>query len=135
MRYYDNLAVLFENILNYMNWRSNYLKTFDQKLSLMRCTIYHTPFSFRHVSMRARPIARFKRAGLVYRKIVFIYLLFVFVYNFCSFLEIFYLLFIYFNILFIYLFIDYLFICLFIYLFTKVLPAEHILCELAIQLI
>ena len=116
MRYYDNLAVQFENILKYMNWRSNYLKTFDQKLGITRCTIYHTPFSFRHVSMRARPIAHFKWPGLVYRKIAFVYLLFVIVYNFCSFLEIFYLLFIYLYISIYYLYIYLLIICLFGYL-------------------
>ena len=44
MQYYDNLASCSENKLNFVNWKSNYLKMFDQKLSLLRCEIYHSPF-------------------------------------------------------------------------------------------
>ena len=38
MQYCDNLAAWFENKLNFINWRSNYLKNFEQKLSLLRPT-------------------------------------------------------------------------------------------------
>ena len=45
MQNYDDLAACFENKLNFLNWRLNYLKTFDIKLSLMRYAIYRTSIS------------------------------------------------------------------------------------------
>ena len=41
---HDSLAASFENKLNFMNWRSNYLEIFKKKLSLVRCLIHHTPY-------------------------------------------------------------------------------------------
>ena len=39
IQYYDNLAVCFGNKWNFMKWRSDYLKMFDKKLSLISCVI------------------------------------------------------------------------------------------------
>ena len=42
MQYYNNLTAFFETKLNFDKYSLNYLKSFDQKLSLMRHRIYDT---------------------------------------------------------------------------------------------
>ena len=40
---YDDLAACFGNKVRFMKQRSNYFKLFEEKLSIMRCVIYHMP--------------------------------------------------------------------------------------------
>lgn len=68
IQYHDNVAAWLKNKLKFMNCRSNYLKMFDWKLSLMKHAIYCTPISFRCVSRQACAIVCLKQPGVLSKK-------------------------------------------------------------------
>ena len=65
-----NWKPALRNKLNFMNWRSYYLKIFDRKVNVARSEINCTPVFIWHVPRHVCAIACLKWPGLYYQNLV-----------------------------------------------------------------